>query len=134
MILGIGIDVVDVSSFREILNEPTSNFVKCHFTRKEVEYCTGHKGHDPVLHYAGYHAAKEAFIKACGPLYQQNQEGAGTNPDYRDFEITTDKISGPEMSLSGESKERLAKFGIKKIFVSISHEAKTAAAVVILKG
>lgn len=132
MILGLGIDVVDMNLFRDILNDPTTTFKSRHFTQKEIAYCEGLKGHDPIMHYAGRYAAKEACIKAGGVLFRNKK--VDFNINYLDFEIATDADSGPSISLSGKMLEIFNESAIKKIHVSISHEKTVAAATVILEG
>ncbi len=132
MILGIGVDLVDIVSFRDIINDPASAFKKRHFTPSEIAYCEGQKGHDPVHHYAGRYAAKEAYIKARGQAFKNKKADIDIN--YCEIEVSTDSDSGPEIGVSGKLKERMEASGVKKIFVSISHEANTTVAMVILEG
>ena len=132
MILGIGIDISQVNVIRPLLEASDGHFKNGMFTEREQKQCEGQAGHDPVLHYAGKYAAKEALIKALGPAY------AGVQPDIKNFdtreiEILTDPVSGPVLALSGKLAEVQWKLGIKKIWVSISHESENAVAMIVLE-
>lgn len=132
MILGCGIDVVEIALFEKIFSDPTSVFKIRHFTEREMAYCEGQPGHNPLLHYAGRYAAKEAFIKALGPLYRDRAPDI-TAFDYHNIEVVSHPVAGPSLSISGKLASAIALFNIHHIFVSISHEAATAVAMVILE-
>lgn len=131
MILGIGLDIVQVDLFRDILADRTSSFKQHHFTEREIVYCESQAGHDPVLHYAGRYAAKEAYIKARGAHFKQTPTTLNIN--YREIEVVTEPSSGPALQIHGVLAARLRDAGGAKIFVSITHEASVAAAMVVLE-
>ena len=59
----LGIDVVDVERLRRVLQRSPRAEEKL-FTKEERSYCRAMA--DPVVHFAGTLAAKEAVIKAAG--------------------------------------------------------------------
>jgi holo-[acyl-carrier protein] synthase len=64
MILGIGIDIVDIKRFKKALERWGDNFTGRLFTDDELSYCLAKKR--PEMHLAARFAAKEAFFKAIG--------------------------------------------------------------------
>ena len=64
MIVGVGVDVVEIPRLRKILARYGERFAQRVFTPEEREYCAAHT--DPAPHYAVRFAAKEALFKALG--------------------------------------------------------------------
>ena len=64
MILGTGVDIVDIERFRRINERLKDRFIARVFTPGEQEFCL--KRRDPVPHFAARFAAKEALFKALG--------------------------------------------------------------------
>ena len=58
----IGTDIVSISRIRSGINTNKDRFFSRVFTLSEQGYCQGKA--DPVIHYAGRFAAKEAIMKA----------------------------------------------------------------------
>ena len=121
MILGVGIDLIEVDRFRnhevEVIGGP--------FSHAELEYCFSKR--TPERHLAGRFAAKEAFLKALG-------SGALTTGEFAEIEVVNGSAGDPALQLSGGVAERAAKLNVAKIHLSLTHTATTAAAVVVLEG
>ena len=64
MILGVGIDIVDIKRFKAALQRWGDAFTERLFTEDELSYCL--KMRRPEVHFAARFAAKEAFFKAIG--------------------------------------------------------------------
>jgi holo-[acyl-carrier protein] synthase len=64
VILGIGIDIVDIKRFKRALERWGDSFTGRVFTEDELSYCLSKKR--PEVHLAARFAAKEAFFKAIG--------------------------------------------------------------------
>jgi holo-[acyl-carrier protein] synthase len=64
MILGIGIDVVDIAKFKSVMEKRGERFLKRLFTDKELSYCMAQKR--PEAHLSGRFAAKVSLFKAVG--------------------------------------------------------------------
>ena len=116
MILGVGIDVVDVARFATTL-ERTPALRGRLFTPAEQER--------PLASLAARFAAKEALAKALGAP-------AGLN--WMDAEVLTDDTGRPSLVLSGTVAARADEIGVSSTHVSLSHDAGIASAVVILEG
>ncbi len=64
MICGIGTDIIELDRIRSAIDSKGARFINKVFTPSEQAYCS--KYDDPIPHYAGRFAAKEAVIKALG--------------------------------------------------------------------
>jgi len=60
--IGVGVDIINVSRFRNMPFEKKSSFYKKIFHDNEINYCLKFK--DPYTHFAGKFALKEALIKS----------------------------------------------------------------------
>ena len=81
MIIGIGIDIIEINRIEKVMNR-TSSFIEKSFTNNEIEYfkSKGLKGN--VI--AGNFAAKEAISKAIGTGFR----GFG----LKDIEVLRDEL------------------------------------------
>ena len=64
MIIGIGVDIVEIERFRNAMERLKDRFIRRIFTPGEQQYCNGHR--EPAQHFAVRFAAKEALFKALG--------------------------------------------------------------------
>ncbi len=116
MIIGVGIDLVDVARFESKLNQ-TAGLQERIFTSEEI----GSKTES----LAGYWAAKEALIKALG-----NPTGLS----FQDVQVVKDDLGKPRLELSGQTDIRANELGISNWHLSISHDGGMAVAVDIAEG
>lgn len=108
-VLGLGNDIIEIERIRESLEKHQQRFLDRLFTPKEQLYCQ--KYEDPIPHYAGRFAAKEAIAKAFGT-------GIGEHISWQDIEILSESEGAPKVHFS----DRLnALFDHPQILVSISH-------------
>jgi holo-[acyl-carrier protein] synthase len=124
MIIGLGIDIVEIARIEELLHKYENAFLKKVFTGAEIEECPG--GTKTGLHYAGRWAAKEAFYKALPQSCQTHSYftsvqflGSGRKPQAH--------VCDPKL------KEAMDAAGISAMHVSISHERSMCVAAVILE-
>jgi holo-[acyl-carrier protein] synthase len=115
MIIGVGIDVVDVERFGDTL-ERTPAMRERLFTAAELTR--------PLASLAARFAAKEALAKALG---------APGGMHWTDAEVQTDETGRPSLMLSGSVARRAAELGTARVHVSLSHDAGIASAVVVLE-
>jgi len=114
MIIGTGIDIIEVDRIQKSIDNGGEEFIKRIFNDEEIEYANKHKY--PTQHYAARFAAKEAIYKAFGDK---------TSLSWKDMTILNDKHGKPYC--------RLNKPEIKnKIFLSISHTKNYAVAHAII--
>jgi holo-[acyl-carrier protein] synthase len=116
---GLGNDIIEISRIRQSIERHGAHFLDRLFSQQEQDFC--YKYQDPVPHFAGRFAAKEAIAKALGT-------GFGEHLAWHDIEIINDKLGKPIVHLSAGLKSRL---GNLHIHVSISHSTDYATAVAI---
>jgi holo-[acyl-carrier protein] synthase len=124
VIIGIGIDIVEIERLRATLERQKDRFLRRVFTSAEQEYCSRHR--DPVPHYAVRFAAKEALFKALGT-------GWAKGVSWLDVEVLRKGEGAPTMTLGGVAAEVGKELGAQTIHISLSHSEQNAAAVVILE-
>jgi holo-[acyl-carrier protein] synthase len=124
MVYGIGIDVIQIDRFERSLSRWGERLCQRVFTPQELLSCQTKAR--PGQHLALRFAAKEAFLKALGTGMFQ---GIG----WKEIEIANETSGRPHLVLSGKAEESCQSRGIKKIFVSISHEKDYGVAQVLLE-
>jgi holo-[acyl-carrier protein] synthase len=115
VILGVGIDVVDIARFGESL-ERTPAMRERLFTPQERTR--------PLASLAARFAAKEALAKALGA-----PQGMG----WLDAEIVNAPTGDPAFEIRGSVRARADVVGVRSIHVSLSHDAGISSAVVVLE-
>ena len=123
MILGIGIDIIEIGRIREALERPA--FAARIFTAGEREYCEG-RGAQREASFAARFAGKEAVLKAFGTGLS-----AGS---WQDVEILPDEAGRPTVRLTGYFGELAARRGVAAAHISLSHAREYATAQAILWG
>jgi holo-[acyl-carrier protein] synthase len=113
MIVGVGIDVVDVARFEQTL-ERTPALRQRLFTDEER--------HLPINSLAASFAAKEALAKSLG---------APAGLSWTDAWVRRDAAGRPHLHVQGTVADRVAELGVGSLHVSISHDAGIASAVVV---
>ncbi len=127
MIVGTGIDLIEISRVRRALDRSEDRLMEILFTPTETEYCL--QGTNQRLRgqrFAGRFAAKEAFLKALGTGLR---EGIG----WKDIEITNDPQGKPLLTAGAKAAEKMKRLGVRNVHLSISHSINYATAVVILE-
>ena len=116
MIVGVGIDVCDISRFEESLTR-TPGLRDRLFTPAEATR--------PLASLAARFAAKEALAKALG---------APVGMSWHDAEVVNESSGRPLLEMRGSVRERAEELGVVSVHVSLSHDAGIASAVVVLEG
>jgi holo-[acyl-carrier protein] synthase len=116
MIIGVGIDVVDVARFGQTL-ERTPRLLARLFT--ESERSLG------LNSLAARFAAKEALAKALG---------APVGLCWTDVSVLSGNDGQPNLRIGGTVQARAISLGVHDLHVSLSHDAGIASAVVIAEG
>ncbi len=124
MICGTGIDLVQISRIRKMLAKYGDSFTGKIFT--EDERRESEKFEDPAPYFAGRWAAKEALSKALG-------SGIGPDCAWTDISVRNMPSGSPFIEVSGCAKASVGKLGATSIHVSITHEGKYSAAMVVLE-
>ena len=118
--LTTGVDIMEISRIRDVLNSYQSRFLKRIFTDGEIAYCRG-RAHN----LAGRFAAKEATMKALGTGVR--------GVSWRDIEISRKESGAPYVLLHGRAARRADILGLKDVSLSISHSRDYAVAFVVLE-
>ena len=124
MIVGIGIDIIEVARVREVLLR-TPRFRVRVFTPAEQTYCDS-RGAVAAQHYAARFAAKEATLKAL-------QTGWRGGIAWQDVEVAAHESGAPYLILQGEAKRLFESSGATTAHLSISHTTEHAIAQVVLE-
>lgn len=122
MIVGIGIDIVEIDRIRKAL-QGTQSMEKKVFTGTEIQYCRKRK--NLYQHFAGRFAAKEAALKALGTGWSQGIR-------WRDIETVEGDRGQPVLELHAKAKKLFEASGATLALVSITHSPEQAVAVVVL--
>ncbi|EWT04098.1 holo-ACP synthase [Intrasporangium chromatireducens Q5-1] len=116
MIIGLGIDVVDIERFGAALERTPALRTRL-FTAEEGEL--------GVASLAARFAAKEALAKALG---------APGGLAWTDAWVVTNDVGKPSLEVTGTVAARAQALGVGSLHVSLSHDAGIASAVVIAEG
>ncbi|MFC1936342.1 holo-ACP synthase [Chloroflexota bacterium] len=122
MILGIGIDMAEISRFEG--EHASKAFLHKVFTPDEIEECLAEK--NPAEKLAGKFAVKEAFMKAIGAGIQQEVW-------FTNIEVLHENSRQPQVNALKKAKQYFDQLGVNQIHVSLSYSSTMAAAVVVLE-
>jgi holo-[acyl-carrier protein] synthase len=125
MILGTGIDIIEVKRIAASYEKFGERFVNRILLPDEIAYCRSHK--DPTPFLAARFAAKEAISKAFGT-------GIGAALGWQDMEIRRKESGEPFVVLHGKGEELFKARKAKRLLVSLSHTQNYAAVTAILEG
>lgn len=125
MIIGTGVDLVEIERFRRVVDRLKERFVRRVFTEEERQFCYAHR--DPVPHLAVRFAAKEAVFKALGT-------GWAKGVTWLDVEVRRERPGPPSIVLSGEARRLCAAKGADAVHLSLSHSEHWAIATALLEG
>jgi holo-[acyl-carrier protein] synthase len=123
-VISIGLDVVESSRARELLDRHGERIMSRVLTEEERDYIRSLA--DPVPAFAARLAAKEAVYKALQALPGAQAVG------WREIGVRRLPDGRPEIVLSGRAQELLLPHRVT-IHVSLSHSHDVAAAVAILE-
>jgi holo-[acyl-carrier protein] synthase len=115
VILGVGIDVVDIARFGETLERTPAMRARL-FTPDERRRS--------LASLAARFAAKEALAKALG---------APAGMAWLDAEVVNEPTGDPHLVIRGSVQARADALGVSSMHVSLSHDAGIASAVVVLE-
>ena len=124
MVIGIGIDVIENERIANSLERFAGRFVSRILTPGEAVYCQG-AAHPPI-HFAARFAAKEAAFKALGT-------GWARGVRWKDVEVERLSSGQPRLVLHGGALARARELGAGRFHVSLTHDRRVSAAVVVLE-
>jgi len=125
VIVGIGVDAIDIPRVQQLLDRFPARAVAKLFTPREAQYARARAA--PARHFAARLAAKEAAFKALAG----NALARGIA--WRDIEVVPGDDGQPGLVLHGKAAQRAAEIGATRLWVSMTHADHSAVAVVILE-
>lgn len=124
MIVGIGVDIVDIERVNRLLERYKDRFVRRVFTDAEEQYAN--RSTRPAERLAGRFAVKEAVMKAIGT-------GKSQGILWRDVETVRGPLGKPKVILYGKAGKYMDMLDANVVHVSITHDGGKAVAFVIIE-
>ncbi len=124
MIVGLGIDLVEVERMRALVERHGARARSKLFTPLELAHAD--RRSDPIPALAARFAAKEAAFKALAGTPEARRIG------WRDMEVVNDPDGRPTLRFHGPAAERARAMGVATALVTLTHTHLAAAATVIL--
>lgn len=122
MVVGVGIDLIEVARIASVAARFGERFVNRILRPAEIAYCQGFL--QPAPHIAARFAAKEAISKAFGT-------GIGAALGWQDMEVRRHDSGQPYLVLHDGGARLLAERGGGTIHLSLSHTENYASAVAV---
>ncbi|MFR7934641.1 MAG: holo-ACP synthase [Clostridium perfringens] len=127
MIIGIGVDIIEIERVRQAIQN-NKNFLSKLFTEREIDYFISRSMNSEVI--AGNFAAKEAVSKALGTGIR--------GFSFKDIEILRNELGKPEVILHNGANlignKLVGNNNSLRIHLSISHNNSNAIAYSVLEG
>ena len=125
IVIGVGIDLVDLERIRHLLASKGEQAMTRFFSAREREYLATRA--DATGHAAARIAAKEAVYKAMQTL--PNARGIG----WREIEVSRDAEGRPAIRLHGLAAQVSEDRGGLRIQISLTHSALSAGAIAVVE-
>lgn len=123
MVMGIGVDVVQVSRMNAWLDR--RDLLHRFFHDEEVSDSLSRGGDAIQRSLAARFAAKEAFGKAIGTGLREFS--------LKEVQVMNNHAGKPEMLLHGNAREALRRHGGGRVHLSLTHEIDNAIAMVVIE-
>lgn len=124
MIVGSGIDMVEIPRIQQSLDRYGKRFLDRVFTASEQAYCLRKRNAAESL--AARFAAKEAGAKALGT-------GISRGVNWLEIEVVREPGGRPTIRFHGRAAEFAARLGVASAALSITHTGSLSMASVLLE-
>lgn len=124
MILGSGIDLIEIRRIQESVERFGKRFLDRIFTAAEQAYCLRKRHSAESL--AARFAAKEAGSKALGT-------GMSRGVHWLEIEVVREPTGRPTLQFHGRAAEIAAGMGVARTALSLTHGAELAIASVLIE-
>src|SRR5580698_3515644 len=124
MLVGTGIDIIEIDRIAQSIARFGMRFLTRVFTPEEIAYCQRKK--NSAESFAARFAAKEAAAKALGTGIQHGVT-------WKELEVRRLPGHRPTLHLTGRALEFAKRLGVAHVSLSISHTATLAMASVQLE-
>ena len=125
MIVGLGIDLVEIGRVSRLVEAKGDRALRRLFTEREITYCA-RRGW-PASSFAARVAAKEAAYKALAG------NGLARAIGWREMEVANGADGRPVLVLHGRAAQRAAELDVGRVWLTLTHTSTAAAACVILE-
>jgi holo-[acyl-carrier protein] synthase len=125
MIIGSGIDLVEIRRIKHAIDRYGIRFLNRVYTRAEQAYCL--RKRNSAESFAARFAAKEAGAKALGT-------GISFGVNWLEFEVIREPSGRPSLKFHGRAAEIAERMGFSTVALSLTHTAELASASVVLEG
>ena len=126
MVIGTGIDVVEIERVARSIERYGSRFLERVYTAAEIAYCQ-RKRRNAAESFAARFAAKEAGAKALGT-------GISRGVSWLEIEVRRQQGERPTLHWSGRAAERAKAMGVVRTELSLTHSREMAMALVVVEG
>jgi holo-[acyl-carrier protein] synthase len=124
MIIGSGIDLVEIQRIELTIERYGQRFLDRVFTPEEQAYCQ--RKRKAAESFAARFAAKEAGAKALGT-------GIGYGVTWREIEVVRAPSGRPSLRFHGRAAQIAAQMGMRHAALSLTHSNELASAQVMLE-
>jgi len=124
MLVGTGIDIVEIHRIAQSIARFGDRFLTRVFTPEEIAYCQRKK--NSAESFAARFAAKEAGAKALGTGIQHGVT-------WKELEVRRQPGHRPNLYFTGRAGEIAAELGVRHISLSLTHSTTSAMAAVHLE-
>ncbi|HKR28611.1 MAG TPA: holo-ACP synthase [Acidobacteriaceae bacterium] len=125
MLVGTGIDLVEVDRIAHSIERFGERFLERIFTAEEIAYCRARAA--SAESFAARFAAKEAGAKALGTGIQHGVS-------WKELEVRRLPGQRPTLHLSGRARTIAGQLGVQRVSLSLTHTKALAMATVHLEG
>jgi holo-[acyl-carrier protein] synthase len=126
VIVGVGVDMVEVDRMRRLLARKGDRALARLFTEGERSYASTHR--EPARQLAARAAAKEAAFKALSGNDLARAIG------WRELEVVSSALRAPMLLLHGRAQDRANELGVTRVHLSMTHTEGMACAFVVCEG
>ena len=123
MVLGIGVDIIEIRRVEKLLARWGENFWHRVLLPEEISYCRRKKF--PAQHLAARIAVKEAVLKAFG-------EGWTEKIGWKDILVARSIKGQPRVELLGKGRKLQREMGVSQVLVSLSHADNYSVATAVI--
>jgi holo-[acyl-carrier protein] synthase len=124
MIVGSGIDLIEIERIQRSMDRYAQHFLDRIFTPAEQAYCLRKRHAAESL--AARFAAKEAAAKALGT-------GISHGVGWKEIEVDRAPSGRPSLLFHGRAAQIAARLGVTRAALSLTHTSELAAASVVLE-
>jgi holo-[acyl-carrier protein] synthase len=121
LVMGIGIDIIEISRIKESIEKYGDKFLKKIYTENEIKYCLTKT--NKFQHLAARFAAKEAVYKALTTGWEKGLS-------WQNIEVFNEPSGMPFVKLNGKLENFLSDNKSLKISMSHSRDYVTCVAII----